>query len=169
MKSPPRRAAIAAAHPGLILALEQRFVGFTPTEDCWACGDEGTELERAHIVARAAGGTWDPSNFWLLCRQCHREQPDGASPEAQQLWLLSREPVLERFFRRFRETLQPLLDQALAAEYIEDRGEQLVEMLRSVAARVGWPTSFPASIRFELLADYRRWIERKPQPPTGDS
>lgn len=55
---------------------------------CWACGvyvigdGEGTEeayasvsewLERAHLIAHAAGGSEQVSNLVLLCHMCHKD------------------------------------------------------------------------------------------------
>jgi hypothetical protein len=56
-------------------------------------------LERAHVVSVAAGGGTEPSNFFLLCGLCHREQPDGSSREAQEAWLISHESQIERGYR----------------------------------------------------------------------
>jgi len=67
--------------------------------ECWGCGkwlhdyDYGyvsdhslqqvynhpsvkSQLEKAHIVPHAIGGTDVPSNMFLLCSECHRESPD---------------------------------------------------------------------------------------------
>ena len=62
---------------------------------CWACGkwesiqdpnaDMGTIfaswngatfLERCHIVPRMLGGSNDCSNLVLLCKHCHKQNPD---------------------------------------------------------------------------------------------
>ena len=41
---------------------------------CWGCGmhKEHATLERAHILARSAGGTDDATNLHLLCPTCHK-------------------------------------------------------------------------------------------------
>jgi hypothetical protein len=53
---------------------------------CWAC-DRDCTPQRAHINANANGGSSDPLNFFLLCKDCHEEQPDGAPRELQLRWI----------------------------------------------------------------------------------
>ena len=36
-------------------------------------------LERAHIIPHSKGGESIPSNLVLLCKDCHKENPDGRS------------------------------------------------------------------------------------------
>lgn len=40
---------------------------------CQRCGCR-TELEVDHLIPIAKGGTWDLSNLWVLCRDCHRRK-----------------------------------------------------------------------------------------------
>lgn len=48
-------------------------------------------LERCHIVPHSLGGDdKDPSNYLLLCPQCHAESPDTIYPRAMFLWLYSK-------------------------------------------------------------------------------
>lgn len=39
---------------------------------CWAHGYVVDSLERAHILSWQQGGSWEPSNFHLLCHLCHK-------------------------------------------------------------------------------------------------
>ena len=66
-----------------------------PLRECWGCLLE-TDLQRAHVIARSNGGSYDPSNFWLLCWICHENQPDSLSVEDQTYWLLKRPGFWER-------------------------------------------------------------------------
>lgn len=59
-----------------------------PLRECWCCGSQA-KLARCHIRAVRNGGTEDPHNFFLLCDECHRSQPDGETEEAQLEWLFS--------------------------------------------------------------------------------
>ena len=55
---------------------------------CMACGfnhRNGTNLDRAHIVARDHGGSDDVSNIHLLCRNCHIES-ESLSEEYYWKW-----------------------------------------------------------------------------------
>lgn len=57
---------------------------------CWGCWRplKGRRQERAHIRARAGGGdNNDPLNYFLLCKNCHLDQPDGLDMETQLAWL----------------------------------------------------------------------------------
>ena len=56
----------------------------------WGKNNGGGFLERAHIIPKSRGGSDDPSNFVLLCSQCHHENPNYGGPRAAelfQLWL----------------------------------------------------------------------------------
>lgn len=41
-------------------------------EPCLICGRAPTD--RCHIKSRGAGGTWEPDNVLLMCREHHVEQ-----------------------------------------------------------------------------------------------
>lgn len=43
---------------------------------CWSCADDERGVERAHLLARVYGGLDNEANLILLCRLCHKDQPD---------------------------------------------------------------------------------------------
>lgn len=45
------------------------------------------KLERCHIVPDSLGGEDTPSNFVILCRRCHLDNPNVADPEIMWDWL----------------------------------------------------------------------------------
>ena len=53
---------------------------------CWACGWDRGRQERAHIVPRVPVSSSDvhgldgPQNIVMLCRSCHKSQPQSADP-----------------------------------------------------------------------------------------
>lgn len=57
-------------------------------EYCWRCGTQ-KELTRCHIVPHALGGQDEPSNYVVLCRQCHEEGPNVSDPEMMWDWLMA--------------------------------------------------------------------------------
>lgn len=57
-------------------------------EYCWRCGSP-KDLTRCHIVPHSLGGKDEPSNFVLLCRACHEENPNVADPEIMWDWLMA--------------------------------------------------------------------------------
>lgn len=116
--TPPHRA-VAKANAALLARLDLTVE--QGAETCWACGaGRGSDgslgwLQRAHVVAAAAGGDDSPANFFLLCAVCHREQPDGAPRAAQEAWLRAHESQVERLTR-------------LAAPAARWAGEMLVDL-----------------------------------------
>lgn len=51
---------------------------------CWCCGRPVIKLkslERAHINPKMLGGSFEPSNIFLMCPPCHRESPDLPDPK----------------------------------------------------------------------------------------
>ncbi len=49
-------------------------------------------LQRCHIVPRSLGGTDDPSNLFLMCRECHDLAPNTAIPDIFFNWVRSQSP-----------------------------------------------------------------------------
>jgi hypothetical protein len=68
---------------------------------CWNCGDDKSRkrdankpnpkarLERCHIIPHALGGKDEPSNYVLLCAECHIAAPDHTNPKYMWEWILS--------------------------------------------------------------------------------
>lgn len=57
-------------------------------ELCWRCGCK-RNLERCHIIPDSLGGEDKPSNFVLLCKRCHLDNPNVADSEIMWDWLHS--------------------------------------------------------------------------------
>ncbi|MFD2755637.1 HNH endonuclease [Comamonas terrae] len=53
---------------------------------CWRCAHK-RNLQRCHIVPRSLGGSDQPENLVLLCKQCHTEAPNVADSEFMWTWL----------------------------------------------------------------------------------
>lgn len=113
---------------------------------CWACGFHyGTKydikrsnadwdeiflgwdrmpLQRCHIVPRSLGGTDDPSNLFLMCRECHDLAPNTAIADIFFQWVRSQSfykrdsAKIEEAFRSFgvgqadKEKLLQILESA---------------------------------------------------------
>ena len=61
---------------------------------CWNCGDTKyrkgngkTNLERCHIKPKSLEGDDYPSNFVLLCTDCHKEAPNINDSKAMWEWI----------------------------------------------------------------------------------
>ncbi|MDI1352804.1 MAG: HNH endonuclease signature motif containing protein [bacterium] len=55
-------------------------------ERCWRCGYKSS-LEKCHIVPHSLGGKDEPSNYVLLCKLCHEENPNVDDPNIMWDWL----------------------------------------------------------------------------------
>lgn len=55
---------------------------------CWRCGYE-RKLYRCHIIPDSLGGKDEPSNFVLLCYQCHEEAPNVEDRQFMWDWIKS--------------------------------------------------------------------------------
>jgi hypothetical protein len=104
---------------------------------CFACGtyDERwdrpqtsqdrwnrAELERAHIVPGALGGSDDASNVILLCKQCHRESPDWIDSTAMAAWIATRKPRGEIHMELWTDAFAQVPETAELARLCDDHG-----------------------------------------------
>jgi Zn finger protein HypA/HybF involved in hydrogenase expression len=53
---------------------------------CWRCSEK-RNLERCHIIPRSLGGSEEPNNLILLCKECHSEAPNVNDSTFMWLWL----------------------------------------------------------------------------------
>ena len=53
---------------------------------CFRCGYE-RETERCHVIPHSLGGEDTPSNYRLLCSECHLEAPNVNDPNAMDEWI----------------------------------------------------------------------------------
>jgi hypothetical protein len=67
-----------------------------PEDYCWACGWAKGRHDRAHIVPRVpvsssgVHGLDGPQNIVMLCRSCHKSQPQSADPQQTFNFMLNR-------------------------------------------------------------------------------
>jgi len=78
------------------------FVDDPEDPGCFAChiltDDEGwPRLQRCHILAHSAGGTQEPSNFLILCEDCHRAAPMTSDRTILIQWVIERPNWLKLF------------------------------------------------------------------------
>jgi hypothetical protein len=92
---------------------------------CWACGQgwngrydvvgatfaqcvkawERAPLQRCHIVPRTLGGATEPSNFVLMCLECHDRAPNTTSREVFFAWF-KKQSWIKRESARLSEALE---------------------------------------------------------------
>lgn len=54
---------------------------------CWRCGHSDRAVERCHVIPDALGGLDTPSNYRLLCNDCHNENPNVKDPNEMDNWI----------------------------------------------------------------------------------
>tara|TARA_R110000824_G_scaffold387419_1_gene582711 strand:+ start:43 stop:711 length:669 start_codon:yes stop_codon:yes gene_type:complete len=94
-------------------------------KECWkiAASDSYRSLQRAHIVPRSLGGNNEPSNFVMLCKQCHFKNPHTTNRDLYIQWVLNRgldkdkelEVMIKGFFKLF-----PILERFDLWEFSEN-------------------------------------------------
>ncbi|MEU2167918.1 HNH endonuclease [Micromonospora chersina] len=80
-----------------------------------------SRLQRAHLTPHALGGSNHPSNYLMLCKQCHDEAPDWRDPSMMLQWAKTRVSYISRFQADLLaawEALRP--GQPLPANLIEE-------------------------------------------------
>ena len=53
----------------------------------WGHKDTKHVLERAHIIPFSLGGSENPDNLFLLCKDCHKDSPDTNNPKNFFRWV----------------------------------------------------------------------------------
>jgi 5-methylcytosine-specific restriction endonuclease McrA len=68
---------------------------------------EKAPLQRCHIVPRSLGGSDEPSNFLLMCAECHDLAPDTIYPEMLFKWARS-QCHATRLMKKLQQALEDL-------------------------------------------------------------
>jgi hypothetical protein len=91
------------------------FDWFDAHTHCWNCGDnkysesDRVRLERAHIIPESLGGDDIPSNYVLLCRECHRQAPNTCDKENMWDWIKDNKKSISFYDTyRFQEVISIL-------------------------------------------------------------
>ncbi len=139
-----------------------------PRTHCWACR-ANSSLQRAHIVAFSDGGSNKPTNFFLLCWECHREQPDCASREVQLEWLKTHESEIGIALRVIATGIEAMKQdvsaegrETLIAEWfsiIGEGGMRYILTSRLTTGGRGARDAFRLATLMTLRTAFRQWIE----------
>ena len=70
-------------------------------ELCWRCAEKRS-LEMAHIIPKSLGGVYRPENLVLLCKRCHKENPNTSDRTAMWQWLKAAKRIPRGLFWRRR-------------------------------------------------------------------
>ena len=78
---------------------------------CWRCGYE-RNTERCHVIPDSLKGKDIPSNYRLLCHDCHLENPNVNDPDAMDIWIRSTSVGMYDTFWKIREIYASVWDDA---------------------------------------------------------
>jgi 5-methylcytosine-specific restriction endonuclease McrA len=94
-----------------------------------------TKLEVAHIIPHSRGGESIPSNLVLLCRDCHRDNPDSLNETFFWKWLCNRPSWTTRRLQAMQEVplskdqMNNLMQTLGSIEDIEERFKQIGDLV----------------------------------------
>ena len=97
-------------HRHQAMLMENDLKRYNPTN--W---NHCTFLEKAHILPKALGGCDCPANLVLLCRKCHKENPDTKNIEQFMAWLNNGKSFI---YDRFEEIIKAFKDFNIPCTYI---------------------------------------------------
>jgi len=152
--SAPTIAAIVQANQSLV----ERLGVEKPAETCWRCEHDG-RLFRCHVLAHRHGGPDDEArNFFVLCDECHRQQPDSLPRKAQELWLGDRLTRGEQQVRALCRTIKKVIQriEASGVPPEEVAGYMKSTAFKVKASKIGWPSDYNVlctSLEY-LVAEY---------------
>lgn len=69
---------------------------------CWRCAYE-RETEKCHVVPKSRGGEDLPSNYRLLCQDCHLENPNVKDPDEMDKWIRKTNVGMYNIFWKLRK------------------------------------------------------------------
>jgi len=98
---------------------------------CWSCGvncSKINRLERAHIIPHSLGGGNEPSNYMLLCSDCHIESPDTEIPDIFFNWLDKKKSNTSVKI----STLLDIVDQYDMSVFNESLNEIIMEDMKNI-------------------------------------
>lgn len=159
-----------------------KFIGVdleTAESTCWACGADGPE--KAHIEADARGGKNVPGNFFLLCWECHKNQPDCAERSVQIAWLTSQPSYMKRIIDRVMSLSSAMMticdnDEEAVNEWWRTLGEEpkarLLEIMTSGGDRAQAGTSLftrLSNAMWAIVENFKTWYdESQRDEPAGN-
>lgn len=85
-------------------------------DSCYACGKFDKHLMRCHMTPKALGGSHENSNLFLMCRDCHAENPDTIYLDLFQKYVKNRRPYSTKLFQDIQHNLNYLMEDATPDE-----------------------------------------------------
>ena len=145
---------------------------------CWACGrfesendiidsklklndifkvwDKQKYLERCHVIPKAIGGCNCHGNIVLLCKECHKDNPDTDNVEMFKKWIQNRKSFSLRRFESYLEVFKIFnLEINCINIYLLHESIEFQAFFKSKSVSVGKKYS-PATI----VSVFKEWIDK---------
>lgn len=138
---------------------------------CWNCAKsfKYSKPDRCHIIPKSLGGLDTPSNFVILCKECHQTSPDTIYPDDMWDWIKGNKKLVGFYENSYN--LDAALKQLclennctlpeLCQEYVENTGiedyDELIKTtktdLNKLAKGMGchWGISTPKSTLYFIM------------------
>lgn len=85
-------------------------------ESCYACGKFDRHLMRCHMTPKALGGSNENSNLFLMCRDCHAENPDTVYLDLFHKYIKNRRVHSTKLFQDIQHNLKYIMEDATQEE-----------------------------------------------------
>ena len=105
---------------------------------CWRCGYVRS-LERCHIIPNSLGGPDEPSNYVLLCNDCHLENPNVKDSNEMWNWIRRTSVSTYDTFWELRNILK---------ETVQDSTHHFGEVMNK-------------STKYWILREYKKRLEKQ--------
>lgn len=143
---------------------------------CWACGrfesdndvvdskeslndifkvwDKQKYLERCHIVPKSMGGCNCHGNIVLLCKECHKDNPDTLNVELFLEWMQNRKQYPERRYETYKNAFFEFNIELNSLNiYLIHESQEFLNYFKSRSISVGKKYSAAS-----ILSNYKEWI-----------
>jgi hypothetical protein len=106
---------------------------------CYEYEKSWRSFERAHIIPAMLNGSNDPSNFVMLCKECHHKNPNTPHDEVYFKWLDKVEFCTARDHRRLLKAFRDFKvnPQTISKIYLEKGEDYFIDMAWKAAEECG--------------------------------
>jgi len=133
---------------------EQKYGNLKNTSKNW---DIKSNLEKCHIIPLALGGDDHPSNLVLLCKECHKLNPNTDDEDLYWLWMKGVEDFFSADMRNFKQAFKIYkIDGDYYMNYYAEIQKIIIAILKDESQFVavpnaGSPSMYGASPNFTPL------------------
>lgn len=89
---------------------------FGEGKECYACGSP-RHLNKCHVIPNSCGGSAsDPANLFIMCSDCHQQNPDTIYPDMFWHFVRTREPYVSSTIKDVHRIITNLKAEATPTE-----------------------------------------------------